>query len=67
MYEASSNANISDDYLYGNLWASDGQWPTCTGNSQAPCQDRTGGQRKRGRRTRWIHLHGPLPLGFGGE
>jgi hypothetical protein len=38
MYEVSSNANITDDYIYGNLWASDGSWPTCTGNSQAPCQ-----------------------------
>jgi hypothetical protein len=38
MYEASYNANISDNTLVGNGWASDGAWPpgvgggTCYGN-----------------------------------
>ena len=30
MYEASYNANISDNNLQGNGWASDGSWPTST-------------------------------------
>lgn len=42
MYEASYNANISDNTLYGNGWPSHGLWPaghrggTCTDN--VPCQ-----------------------------
>ena len=31
-YEASYNADISDNALVGNGWASDGAWPACTGS-----------------------------------
>jgi hypothetical protein len=31
MYEASYNADVADNYFYGNGWASDGAWPAGVG------------------------------------